>query len=143
MSFERLMREHDELERRNTLLRAVARGAPAPDEAFALLMDFATGIAEHRAQEQRLVYEPLLHLADSGDLRDQSGLRNLVTQMEADWTDYLYDWNAECIAADWTTFSELTETILGRAAERLRLENDVIYPLALKHGTIALRERSL
>lgn len=139
MSFDSLMREHDELERMAGELRACALGAPAPAKALQLLRAFAIGIEQHRGNERRSVYKPLLELSGRKKLRLNVDLADLVTQMHSDWQDYLYNWTLEMIAVDWQNFAEETVRILDRARTRLQLENGTIYPLALQAGTISLR----
>jgi hypothetical protein len=122
------------------LLLATSMGSPDPEMAFQQLVDFAIGIDEHRAFEQRTVYRPLIEIARKKDLKADVDLTRLVGEMDGDWADYLHDWPIDCIADDWKNFSGVTQRILKRAAERLYLENSIIYPLALREGTILLRE---
>ena len=99
MSFERLIREHDEIDL--AARRLEAAGAPAGG------LDFEAAFEALRC----------------------------------DWRAYLADWDAECIAADWAGFQTETAAVMARLRERVRAETDLIYPVALKRGMIALRDR--
>lgn len=139
MSFESLMREHDCLERMAGELRASVLGSPAPVKALNLLREFAVEIERHRGHERRSIYQPLMKLPDRKKSRLDVDLSDLVSEMDADWNDFLYNWNLELISVDWQNFAEETIRILGRAKTRLRIENCLIYPLALQEGAISLR----
>ncbi|SFR81120.1 hypothetical protein [Sphingomonas jatrophae] len=140
MSFERLMREHDELERMSRALLLVASGEPDAELAALILYQFTVQIKEHRAFEQNNVYRPLIELAQQRDLGENLDLQALVIEMARDWRAYFETWTVDTIRQDWKAFSEDTRYILAQGQERLRLENMIIYPLALRHGTIRLKE---
>ena len=143
LSFQKLVDEHDDLEGRAATLRKIVRGTPDPQAALDALTEFARGIEEHRVNEQRCVYGPLLAVAARKELDIGIDLQTLIISMNSDWASYLHDWDLECITIDWVNFAYETEVILDRAAVRLQLENRTIYPLALREGLIPLREHQV
>jgi hypothetical protein len=139
-SLEQLLSEHEALEIRRRCLLELADGTPNPVEAARQLAEFALLIEGHRATERRCVYAPLLvHKIDVSPLLNKK-IEGLVGEMEQDWASYLHSWDQEKIARRWKEFCVVTQSILVRAGERMRLEERVIYPLAFMGGMIELGE---
>ena len=140
ISLERLLVEHDELDAQRLALMELAAGPAAPRKAHRMLANFAAQIDGHRAHERRCIYGPLMAIEEEGDLGIGITVRDLVGEIEGDWSAYLRSWNVKRITAEWNAFAIETQRILTKAGERLRIENQLIYPLAFKRGLIPLRE---
>ncbi|MCE7798465.1 hypothetical protein LWE61_18155 [Sphingobium sufflavum] len=61
------------------------------------------------------------------------------TDLVQEWGLYLSEWSEKNIREDWGSFAKATRWIMGRLRDYMRMENDCLYPLALRHGLIALR----
>lgn len=139
-SLERLLGEHQALDKRRRALMELVRNPPNAAEAERQLIEFGKLIDDHRATERRCVYGPLLAVGVNADTALEERLASLVGEMETDWDSYLHTWDRQKIENDWREFTAATNTILARAGERMRLEEKIIYPLAFMSGLIHLRE---
>ena len=139
LSVERGLAEHDALLAVAGRLRHVVAGAVAPEAADRLLREFGNGIEEHRDHEIRGVYEPLLGYAEERSAEFGSVLAGMLIDAGSDWSSYLNHWSLSRMEADWSTFAIETRRVLDRGRARLCLENELLYPLALRHGLISLR----
>lgn len=139
-SLERLVTEHDVLDARRKSLLKLTEGPPDPSEAETQLIEFGELIQSHRALERRCVYGPLLAKGIDVSIDVGVKLSSLVAEIETDWDSYLHKWDRESIASGWKDFSLATHSILARAGERLKLEEQIIYPLAFVNGMIQLRD---
>lgn len=144
MSYERLIREHDAIDLAARRLENAA-GAATPDTAtiVGLRSELACAVNEHLHHEDRTVYALLIGLGTKGVLNAAIDFEALFQALKCDWEDYLADWDADCILADWEGFQAETSAIMARLRERVRTETDLIYPLALKQGMIPLRDQAL
>jgi hypothetical protein len=140
VSFERLLAEHESLDQMRRGLMELVEGPPSPFEAERQLDEFEEAIASHRADELRWVYGPLLARRIGDDPQVGSSYRELVLETEDAWARYFHKWKEQRIAASWATFGLETHQVLTRAGERMRLEERIIYPLALRKGMIRLRD---
>lgn len=84
--------------------------------------------------------KPAIEIARRRYLSGPLDLNLLVAQMNRDWPAYLDRWDIRRIEYAWPAFASETRRILTKGLERLKLENAIIYPLALDHGTIRIRE---
>ena len=139
-SVEHLLSDHAALDARRKALLALVEGPPTAAEAERQLNDFGLLIEAHRATERRCVYGPLLARGVDADLTLERSLTSLVGEMETDWDSYLHQWDRDRIENNWFDFAVATHFILARAAERMRLEEKVIYPVCFLSGLIRLRE---
>ena len=142
-SFERLIAEHAEITARaRTLTRAIEGGADA-DAQHAALCALATDLADHLAREDADIYPRLMMSADEGAA---SAARDAVRRFEtlaADWAVYVARWPRDAIHADPQGFAEDSAAILARLDARVKVENDLLYPLALRAAQITLREDAI
>ena len=139
MSVERAMSEHDGLLALARRLRSVVGGHVAPESAHCLLGEFEACIEDHREQETRDLYEPLLAYAEERSAEFRSMLNEMLTKATRDWSYYLKDWTPDRMEASWSAFGEETRRVLDGGRARLCLEDRLLYPLALRHGLIPLR----
>jgi hypothetical protein len=139
-SFERLIGEHAEITTlARTLTRAIEAGEDA-DTKHAALIALADDLADHLAREDADIYPRLMMSADEGAA---SAAREAVRKFEtlaADWTVYVARWSRDAIDADAQGFAEDSADILARLAARVKVENDLLYPMALRAAQITLRE---
>ena len=72
-----------------------------------------------------------------------SAARDAVKKFEtlaADWSAYVARWSRDAIRNDPAGFAEASTAILTRLAARVKVEDDLLYPLALRAAQITLRE---
>ena len=141
MSYERLIREHDEIDAAARRLEVAAQ-AETPDTAAVagLLSELACAVDEHLRHEDRAVYSQLIANPDTSARAAPVDFEGMFEALRCDWQNYLSDWDADCLAADWPNFQAETAAIMARLRDRVREETDLIYPLALQRGMIALRD---
>lgn len=139
-SFERLIGEHAEITAlARTLTRAIEAGEDA-DAKHAALIALADDLTDHLAREDADIYPRLMMSADEGAA---SAAREAVRKFEtlaADWAVYVTRWSRDAIDADARGFAEDSADILARLAARVKVENDLLYPMALRAAQITLRE---
>jgi len=141
MSYQRLIREHDELATKASELEALlGGGARNPAAAAGLLHELAFLVREHLSYEDRRVYSRLIELRSRKDLPSSAEFEALCEALRDDWEAYLVEWDEDCIRADWEEFSAATTALMARLRERVCQETNLIYPLALKEGLIKLRD---
>ena len=139
-SFERLIREHAEITMlARDLTRAIERGADAVTR-HAALSALAGDLSDHLAREDAELYPALMLSADEGAA---SAARDAIRKFEtlaADWRVYAGRWTRAAIAGDPLGFAKDSAEILARLAARVKVENDLLYPQALRAAQITLRE---
>ncbi|MCR5870779.1 MULTISPECIES: hemerythrin domain-containing protein [unclassified Sphingomonas] len=141
VSIERLIDEHARITAMaNALMRDAANASGA--ELHAAIVALDTELAAHLATEDLDVYP---HLLSAGDLAQREAAEIAMGDFEklaAQWRAYVSDWTAEEIEGDRELFVEASKRMLSALAARVRIENEILYPLALACGTITLREAS-
>jgi len=139
MSYERLIREHDEMEAMVQDIIALTasshvQAAAASDE----LIRLATLVSDHLREEDALIY-PTIARAMRMPEAEVKGIISAFEELKADWHAYIADWDGECVAGDWEGFRPATMAMLPRLRERVRFEQSMLYSAALQHGIIKLR----
>jgi hypothetical protein len=139
MTFQRLLDEHDQIDAFSSELEAVClRDVPDPYAVSQAQFNLRQALDEHFAHEEEALYARLMGTAGTsveGIEQFQAQLRLLC----ADWNQYLSEWDAECLNADWPGFRAETMTLMKRVRARTGEETKLIYTQALKHGLIPLR----
>ena len=141
MSYERLIREHDEIDRvARTMCDVVDRDVSAVDDAVALRSRLSLLVSDHLQFEDPQVYGPLIARQARGSGEVPLDLVADLTALRGAWSDYLDGWSDEAMRVDWPAFGTQTRAILAWLQERVRLETRLIYPVALQQGDIRLRD---
>lgn len=134
-----LVDDHDALDdSARKLCKLTENPHPRPEEAFDALCAFRCTLNGHLSAEQEFLKG-----------KDQPGRGEFATFAAAqeasfvdlvnEWETYLSEWSEENIREDWSSFARATRWIMGRLRAFMRMENDCLYPLALRHGLISLR----
>lgn len=141
MSYERLLFEHDQIDRALAKLRRLTEAAVPDVTAVSIaLSELASDLSDHLAHEDSFIYPRMI---ESSVGHVASIARHFVDEFVAltgDWKTYLVEWLPESIAGDWAGFKRDTDAIIARLAARVRAENSVLYSAALNHGLITLRD---
>ncbi len=139
VSIERLIDEHAQISARsNALLRAVATESPTMLRTMIVALD--TDLVAHLATEDLEVYP---HLLAKGDMAQREAAEIAMgdfDQLASEWRAYVDEWTADEIESDRELFIEASKRVLSALSARVRIENEILYPLALSCGTITLRE---
>lgn len=139
VSIERLIDEHAQISARSdALLRAIATASPTMLRKMMVGLD--TELAAHLATENFEVYP---HLLAKGNMAQREAAEIAMgdfDQLAAEWRAYVDEWTADEIEGDRELFVEASKRILSALSARVRIENEILYPLALSCGTITLRE---
>ncbi len=139
VSVERLIDEHAQISARSdALLRAIATASPTMLRTMMVRLD--TELAAHLATEDFEVYP---HLLAKGNMAQREAAEIAMgdfDQLAAEWRAYVDEWTADEIEGDRELFVEASKRILSALSARVRIENEILYPLALSCGTITLRE---
>ncbi|WP_136942375.1 hemerythrin domain-containing protein [Sphingomonas baiyangensis] len=140
LSFERLIREHRAIAELATVLRATIADDAAPDVMCAALEALSDQLVSHLATEDADIYPQLMLSADEGAAAAAREAIAAFETLAADWRDYAAHWTSGAIEADCEGFAEATAAILDRLDARVRSENELLYPMALRAAHIRLRD---
>ena len=138
-SFERLIREHTAISARARSLIDAIDGGASPLALHAALSALEGELGAHLAHEDAAIYPKLMVSADESAAAAREAVRRFET-LAADWTDHARKWTTTAIARSPRRFGEATRAILGRLGERIKLENELLYPMALGASHIRLRD---
>lgn len=140
-SFERLIREHDEIGVLAERLHDMIASQPHdPRTASALLEDLSSKVRKHLLEEDRSIYTVLIEMGSASHKDALGDLEAQFQELSRDWLGYLNDWSAGRLEFDWNGFCTATRTMMSRLRQRVRVENELIYPAALRAGVIQLRD---
>ncbi|WP_422056305.1 hemerythrin domain-containing protein [Sphingomonas sp.] len=139
VSIERLIDEHAQISAcADALRRAVATASPTMLRTTIVALD--THLIAHLATEDRDVYP---HLLAKGDMAQREAAQIAMgdfDQLASEWRAYVEEWTADEIENDRELFVEASKRVLSALSARVRIENEILYPLALACGTLTLRE---
>jgi hypothetical protein len=137
LNYQTLVDEHDAIELASDALIMIARSdAPRPAAASDLLEHLARLVRDHLAHEDPVVYETIE--AVKGGRHDLSATTSLAAldELRYGWTQYLYRWERDSVAARWEQFGDQREDMLGKVHARVAAETAVLYSLAVHHGIL-------
>ena len=139
-SLAHLLDKHDGLnDAAGTILLLLDERDARPADAAAQLAGLAQAISDHVAYEERFIYPEMTRVANA-ELSEASRIfAQEFVVLRGDWVDYLAAWPAARIHVEWADFKVETQAILPRMLDRVRRENDCLYPLALRRGAVSLR----
>lgn len=142
MSYERLMSEHQRIDKAIVRLRKLIE-SDLPDVAAVViaLSDLSAELGSHLAHEDSFIYPRMIAGSNAESSQTARAFVSEFADLTRDWNLYLSEWSWECIQADWKSFRAETDRMMGRLALRVRAENNLLYSIALKNNAIHLRER--
>ena len=111
-------------------------GAPSDGEAFKLTMllaKLAGTLRIHLAQEDRHLYPSLMASAQGGAAATAREFFEEMGQLAPVLDAFVQKWrNPEAMAAQWATYRTEQDAVFGALLDRIRRENEILYPLADK-----------
>lgn len=140
VSFEHLIREHDELaEMADDLERTLIPLRPNAVRAIALRTALCDLLQGHLAKEDVEVYPRLMAAPDPATAYLAGQFFTDYASLTYDLTAYLTRWPEAAAAAEWPAFCGATRTVLRQLRQRISDENEILYPTALSASVITLR----
>lgn len=135
----RLIQDHTLLDTAAATLAILAEGvASQPEMAFDELQRFRHTLAQHLNEEAKVIAASHEH-GVTPFAEHAAAHRDAFADLVAEWETYLREWSEDNIREDWTGFGDATRWMMGRLREQIRAENDILYPLAVKHGLVSMR----
>lgn len=138
LDYHTLMAEHDRLAGHGVALeKAIDAGDPAATfHAFAAL---SGELVAHLAKEDSMIY-PRLIAGD--DIATSAAAQEVIDEfrdLAADWTGLVHWATHDAIAAEPDRFASEARALLARLRGRVKRENELLYPQALRAAHISLR----
>jgi hypothetical protein len=139
ISFEALIREHDELDAMAVALLALLEDS-AIEAALAQRALLAAALSSHLEHEDLHVYPKLMACPDGSTAMTAQAFAEQFLDLAEHWGTHLSAWNLQAAWINPTAFRQATQAIIFRLRERIRQENGLLYPAALRASVITLRE---
>lgn len=139
LSFEDLMHDHSAIFAAvRGLVQEMERGSDAAMLA-AGLKHLDSLLTPHLAIEDGQIYPLLLAGDDSGQRIMAEEAINAYASLAADWSAFATAWDGSAIATDRAGFVAGLQAVLDTLQRRVRAENEILYPMALRAAHIRLR----
>ena len=140
VDYETLMHEHDALDRLAGQLEHAIRGASgASAPALAARDRLSMALVAHVAKEDSAIYPRLIGGSDASAAAAAQEVAREFRDLMTDWIAYARAWDHDHAAAEWDVFVAVTQALLARLRGRIKRENELLYPLALRASHIRLR----
>lgn len=140
IDFARLIKEHDHLDLvASRLTDAVSAGVANIHAMLLIRTDLVTELNAHLAAEDLHIYPGLIQGKDTSAAKLAGDFVAEFSDLTSEWADYLESWSADAIRYDWALFADETRFMMKRLREWIQRENSLLYPLALRAGSIRLR----
>ncbi|WP_245844213.1 hemerythrin domain-containing protein [Sphingomonas spermidinifaciens] len=137
-SYARLIGEHAEIAARAARLTAATIDSD-PVEVRDALDELADALVDHLATEDREVHPRLMTARDGATRWAAEAARQRYETLADDWIALIGHWTTPRIAADHNGFASASAVLIARLHDRIREEDDLLYPAALATGQMALR----
>ena len=139
LSFEDLLHDHSAIFAMvRDLAREIEDGA-GPAALSARLGQLDSLLTPHLAVEDEQIYPLLLASDDAGQRIMAEEAIYAFASVASDWATLVTTWNAPAIAADRAGFVTGLQGFLDTLQRRVKAENEVLYPMALRGAHIRLR----
>jgi len=139
LSFENLMHDHGAIFAAVRRIVRETESEAGPAELAASLDHLDSLLTPHLAIEDEQIYPLLLGGRDAGQRIMAEEAINAYAPLAADWSAFAATWNESAIAADRERFVAGLRTLLDTLQNRVRAENEILYPMALRAAHIRLR----
>jgi iron-sulfur cluster repair protein YtfE (RIC family) len=130
MNIEELRGQHGQImQLAAELHRAVDQGDGVRPVA-ALRWRLARELIAHLAMEDRLLYPSMIRSRDAKVAGTATHLKAEMGGLASEFTAYMAAWSDLRVAREWEAFRSETRVVLDRLADRIRREDETLYPLA-------------
>lgn len=139
LSFEDLLHDHSAIFAAvRDLGQEIEDGAPAA-ALSARLGRLDSLLTPHLAIEDEQIYPLLLASDDAGQRIMAEEAITAYASVASDWRTFVAAWREPAIAADRTGFATGLQALLSTLQQRVKAENEILYPMALRGAHIRLR----
>ncbi|HEY0621720.1 hemerythrin domain-containing protein [Sphingomonas sp.] len=139
LSFQDLMHDHSAIFAAVRAIMQEVEGDAGPATLSASLGHLDSLLTPHLAIEDKQIYPLLLAGNDSGQRIMAEEAINAYASLADDWSAFAAAWDERAIAADRSGFAAGLRTLLDTLQRRVRAENEILYPMALRAAHIRLR----
>lgn len=130
-----LRAEHASLIRLATEMSGLmAADNPQPAAISSLRWRLCRELLAHLTTEDKFLYPALMASSNPQAVRTAGQFSNEMGGLAAAFKLYIEDWTWDRIANDWSGFCAATQVILTALGNRIRRENEILYPLAEQTG---------
>lgn len=139
LSFEDLMHDHSAIFAMvRDLVREIENGTGAATLSTGL-GQLDSLLTPHLAIEDEQIYPLLLASDDAGQRIMAEEAINAFASVASDWNTFVAIWDETAIAAHRDGFVTGLQSLLDTLQHRVRAENEILYPMALRAAHIRLR----
>lgn len=139
LSFEDLMHDHSAIFAAVRVIVQEIEDESSPATLAAHLRYLDSLLTPHLAIEDGQIYPLLLASDDAGQRIMAEEAINAFAPLATDWSAFVAIWEEPVIAADRNGFVAGLQGLLDTLQRRVRAENEVLYPMALRGAHIRLR----
>ena len=129
MTRELLSKEHLEIDAMaRELLDIVSRPSPPSESLAALRWRLNHSLMIHLVKEDQLLYPALRKSTDQHVASIATQFSTEMGGLAQAFVDYMNAWNGATIGRDWAGFGAATKAVLTTLRERIRREEEELYP---------------
>lgn len=140
-SLEQLLDEHREIDDRARDIVRLVQSPRLDLPAIQAALDGLSALVRfHLEHEDVLVYEVAAHLRAIGQIAHEKSMSAELDLLRQDWVRYLDAWGEGRVSLDPVRFRAESTDLLRRIQDRVRVESELLYFTALRHGLIPLRD---
>lgn len=139
LSFEDLMHDHSAIFAAVRVIVQEVEGDSGPAAIAANLHYLDSLLTPHLAIEDGQIYPLLLTSGDAGQRIMAQEAIGAYASLAGDWAAFAAAWDEPAIAADRPGFVAQLQNLLDTLQGRVRAENEILYPMALRAAHIRLR----
>lgn len=139
LSFEDLLHDHSAIFAVVRDLAQEIEGGAGAATLFVRLRQLDSLLTPHLAIEDEQIYPLLLASDDAGQRIMAEEAINAYASVASDWRAFLAAWHELAIAADRAGFVTRLQALLHTLQQRVKAENEILYPMALRAAHIRLR----
>ncbi|WP_447727981.1 hemerythrin domain-containing protein [Sphingomonas koreensis] len=139
LSFEDLLHDHSAIFAAVRVIVQQIEDQAGPATLSASLNYLDSLLTPHLAIEDEQIYPLLLAGDDSGQRIMAEEAINAFASVATDWNAFVAAWEEPAIAADRAGFVAGLQALLDTLQRRVRAENEILYPMALRAAHIRLR----
>jgi iron-sulfur cluster repair protein YtfE (RIC family) len=139
LSFEDLMHDHSAIFAAVRMIVQEIEDEATPAALSASLGHLDSLLTPHLAIEDGEIYPLLLAGGDAGQRIMAEEAISAYASVATDWNLFVAAWDQSAIAADRTGFVTGLQALLDTLQRRVKAENEILYPMALRAAHIRLR----
>lgn len=130
MDVSELKRQHDEIGRVARELAAAVADSGQHQPIAALRWELARLLMAHLAMEDRIFYPAMQRLPNAEARATATAFQAEMGGLSDAFGAYIRDWTDGRVAAEWLVFCAETQMLLTILTQRIKRENNQLYPLA-------------